>query len=312
VTTLGIDIGGTSIKMAVVREERVGWTGRSEPYKSPSSVQLVQVLERMIEALPADTKKADAVAACVPGMLDWRRMMVTASVNLPGVVGVLLGELIAASMGLPPRRVFGLTDMHATALDLYASRGLRGRLLVLAIGAGVGAAVYDEHGPLRVEGESPGHIGQCDVSLEGEPVIGPDGGAGSLEGYLGAEALLRRYGPRMGADLSFLTAQDVPLRALARAIRICHAIYCPEHVCLAGGIGIRLGHLLAPLKASIDANLTRVARPGWTLTAGDTDFHASRGAARFAAQEAARMARAISKASGTNRAAHSEPTERKE
>ena len=152
------------------------------------------------------------------------------------------------------------------------------------MGTGVGAAIVDSDDGskfLRVDGDSPGHLGQCDVSLEGEPVIGPDGGAGSLEGYLGVPALIERYGSAENA-LRDMQPTDPPVRALARIIRIAHAIYRPQHVTLAGGIGIRMGRLLPALQEQVNADLTRIAREDWTLTAGEHDYHAAVGAARLA------------------------------
>ena len=70
--------------------------------------------------------------------------------------------------------------------------------------------------------------------------------------------------------------------ALARTIRICHAIYRPQHVCLAGGIGIRIGRLLPDLRTLVERDLTRLAREGWTLSVGDHDFHAAIGVAKLA------------------------------
>ena len=82
--------------------------------------------------------------------------------------------------------------------------------------------------------------------------------------------------------MSKLTMADAPMRALARAIRIGHAIYRPHHVCLAGGIGNALAPLLVELQTAISLNLTCIARPNWTLTSGDSDFHAAIGAAKAA------------------------------
>jgi predicted NBD/HSP70 family sugar kinase len=141
--------------------------------------------------------------------------------------------------------------------------------------------VLDEGAPLHVEGASPGHIGQIDVSLDENPPIGPDGGSGSLEAYIGAAALSENYGsPR--EFIATATIDAAPLRALARAIRICHAIYRPHHIILAGGIGIALKPLIPQLKSMIDRHLTNIARENWTLTPADHDFHAALGAARLA------------------------------
>jgi hypothetical protein len=143
--------------------------------------------------------------------------------------------------------------------------------------------VLDEGVPLAVSGASPGHFGQLDVTLPDEPeVIGPDGGQGSLEGYLGVGALKKRYGVEdLEGVLPKLKAEDAPMRALARALRIAHAIYRPQHLILLGGIGTRLGHVVPGLKEAVGRNLTSVARPGWTLGAGDSDHHAAQGAAKM-------------------------------
>jgi hypothetical protein len=138
--------------------------------------------------------------------------------------------------------------------------------------------------PLDVEGGTPGHLGQIDVSIAGHDVTGPDGGAGGLEGYLGVGALKRVYGPDFSKAIAGFTGTEPPMLALVRSIRIAHAIYRPNHICLCGGIGIRLKNLLPALKQRVDRHLTSVARPDYTFTTGDDDFHAARGAAMLASR----------------------------
>ena len=278
-TTLGIDIGGSSVKAAARRDGQALWTGQSGRYTRPGRGELLAAIR---EAVGGRGGGVTRVGLCVPGLLDERKQRVALSVNVPGLVGVPLAGLVAEAVGGRVERLAVANDSNATAWDLYTVRKLTGRLLAIVIGTGVGAAVAGAGGLLFVDGESPGHLGQVDVSLEGEPVVGPDGGAGSLEGYVGSAALARRYAPEGGDAISRIRPGDPPLRALARAIRICHAVYRPHHVCLAGGTGIRMGHLLPGLRALVGADLTSVARPGWTLSTGDSDFHAAIGAAKLA------------------------------
>lgn len=274
---IGIDIGGSSVKAAALRDGTVEWTARSATYALPGRAQLDGAIAEVLIDLEGPP---DAVGVCVPGLLDASRSAVVHSVNVPGLAGVPLAELLARAD--PPRPPVVASDANAAAWDIYQSRHLSGRLLALVIGTGVGAAVVDESGILRVDGDSPGHLGQCDVSLGGEPVpVGPDGGAGSLEGYLGVPALAARFGSMENAFRD-MKVEDPPMQALARVMRIAHAIYRPRHVCLAGGVGIRLAHLLPELHAATSNRLTRIAHPDWTLTAGDSDFHAAIGAARLA------------------------------
>jgi predicted NBD/HSP70 family sugar kinase len=283
-TSLGIDVGGSSVKLALLRDGQTLWQAQSDTYSQPTREQLAAVI---LKAIAGRFEAAAAsVGICVPGTRDVARRTVIQSVNLPALNGLRLDDLVTESVGgTTPARVEIMTDANATGFDIYASQNLTGRLCSIALGTGIGLAVIDDGGvPLAVDGESPGHIGQMDVSIEGEPVIGPDGGAGSLEGYLGAPAIAKRYGPDMAKTLATLGPNDPPIQALARAIRICHAIFCPHHVALVGGIGIRMKHLLPVIRPLVEKDLTRIARPGWTLTCGTDEFHAARGVARFAAR----------------------------
>lgn len=277
---IGIDVGGTSVKAACLRDGEVVSTSQSGRYARPDARECSAAIA---EACRAIERPVDRIGLCVPGILDESKRRIVNSSNLPGLAGVELRDLVGAALGpdAPPPRV--INDAYATGFEIFASRQVRGRLLVVALGTGVGAAVLDDGKPLFVDGESPGHVGQFDVSVEGHAAIGPDEGRGSLEGYVGAQALARVYGQDAAEKIR---PQDAAFIALARALRICHAIYRPHHVCLAGGLGIRLGRLLPDLKSAVDDGLTNIARGDWMLTAADSDFHAARGAARIAAQDA--------------------------
>jgi predicted NBD/HSP70 family sugar kinase len=205
-------------------------------------------------------------------------------VNVPGLMNIVLDDLIAQAIGtgvVGNLRV--VNDAVATATDVIASHGLRGRVCAIALGTGVGMGVMDDGVPLYIDEVSPGHLGQVDCSIEGAPAFGPDGGAGSLEAYIGVPALLRNYGS-MDNFFASVTVDDPAIRALVRAIRICHAIYRPHHLVLVGGIGTRLKQWVPDIKRACEVNLSSIARKDWTLSAGDHDFHAALGAARIAVQ----------------------------
>jgi glucokinase len=278
---LGLDVGGTSLKAAILRDGAVEWQAQSNAYTRPDRAALIDC---MTQTLRGHAHGIAAAGICVPGILDAHRRTITMAVNVPGLVGVSLDDLVAPAVG---SRVFALhivNDAHAGAVDAVASLGLAGRVACIALGTGVGMSVLDDGRPLMIDGNSPGHIGQIDVSLDDDAPIGPDGGRGSLEGYIGVPALIERY----GSTQSFLDSprhDAPPLRALSRAIRIIHAIYRPAHVVLIGGIGIRLKHQLDDLTHSINTHLTTIARPGWQLHCGLHDFHAAVGAARLAMQQ---------------------------
>src|SRR5690606_22707507 len=194
------------------------------------------------DRMPGGRLSFDTVGLAVPGVLDNDRRHVVYSANVPSLNGHDLKRLVRAAGG--DGGFVATTDQVAAATDYAAARGMPAgqRLLAVSIGTGVGAAVLDFSAdrplgePLKVNGLSPGHIGQMDVSLDDDPPVGPDGGAGSLEAYLGAAALAGRVP-------ASLTADEPAVRALVRALRICHALYRPHEIALLGGVGIRLAHL---------------------------------------------------------------------
>jgi hypothetical protein len=279
------------VKAALMRDGVLLGQHAGQRYERPSLVILEQRIKEAVDAFRTDRTPGarfliDSVGLSVPGVLSDDRRHVTYSANVPALTEHELKWFALTAAG-PRARWTVTTDQVAAATDYaaqYDVRGfrIRGRLLAVSIGTGVGAAVLDfDEGhrlgrPLMVNGLSPGHVGQMDVSLDADPPVGPEGGAGSLEGYLGARALA-------GRDPAALAIDDPPIRALVRALRICHALYRPDEIALLGGFGIRLVHLSEALKARIDDRLTALARPGWRLGFGTDDFHAARGAARLAA-----------------------------
>jgi predicted NBD/HSP70 family sugar kinase len=281
--TLGIDIGGTSVKAAVLVDGQCLRTGQSDFYARPDAGLLKQAIRQAV----GDLNDADAIGLCVPGLMDEGRTIITYSVNVPGLINLPLTSLVPSAMAWSGTRATAIAnDAAATAYHIYHSRELSGRLLVLTLGTGVGGAVLDHGGRLLdVEGGTPGHLGQIDVSIPGHDVIGPDGGGGGLEGYIGVAALKRDHGSDVSAAIARFTGTEPAMFAMVRALRIAHAIYRPNHICIAGGIGTRLRHLLPNLRQMVDRNLTSVARKDYTLTCGEDDFHAARGAALLAAQK---------------------------
>jgi predicted NBD/HSP70 family sugar kinase len=276
---LGIDIGGTSVKAAVQIDGRWVRFGQSGFYVKPDADQLRRAIREAVGALDDA-----AIGLCVPGLMNAERNCVTLAVNVPGLIDLPLAELVPSALGWNGTRPTEIAnDAAAAAKDIYFARRLTGRLLVLTLGTGVGSVVLDDGGKLLdVEGGTCGHLGQIDVSIHGHDVIGPDGGGGGLEGYIGVAALRREYGQDVSKAIATFSGTEPAMLALVRTVRIAHAIYRPLHICLCGGVGIRLKPLLPTFKEMIDRDLTSVARRDCTFTCGDDDFHAARGAAMLA------------------------------
>jgi len=286
---LGVDIGGTSVKMALLDGYQIVGTSASDPYRRPDTQTLLAALSVAFERLERRPSAAAGVGLAAPGLFDESTCTITAAVNVPGLVGIPLRDLVSQATRLPAAPVVVLTDAHAAGLDVIASEvpTLTGRVAAISLGTGVGMCVLDDGMPLLLSGRSSGHLGQLDVTIyepNREPPVGPDGGRGSLEGYIGLPALVKRLGCTPESLVRDLQRDSVPLLALARAVRGVHAIYRPNHVRLLGGVGILLASFRNFLYGEISCDLTSVARSEWTLGFGSSRFHAASGAARAAAK----------------------------
>lgn len=274
-TNLGIDIGGTGVKVA--HQSAGVWSlGTSERYERPSREQLLRSLREAVARAQVKAPDITNVGLCVPGIPSSDGNRIDIAVNVPGLVGWDFADLVQEALGRKPERITRLIDADAAATDWLERHKLSGRTLVLVLGTGVGMCVLDDGAPLRITDGGSGHIGQIDVSLTNDAPIGPDGGRGGLEAYLGVRAILSQ-----GAIEQAFLADAPATLALARAIRIAHAIYRPDRVVMLGGIGIRIP-FLEPIDTAVRKHLTSIAKPGWQLLQGDDDHHAARGAARLA------------------------------
>jgi len=274
---VGIDIGGTAIKLAAVSPGHAPLCRTSAPYAQPGREALEQHLrtcwrELLAEVAPAAHAEM-AVGMCIAGPLGPDGTL-EAAANLPALVGVEIAAWAQGVLGLarPPRV---LTDALAAALGEREANPLPGRALYLALGAGVGGVVLDDGRPLLVTRGTPGHFGHMDVS-GGQPDAPATAaaGRGALEAYIGAEALRRA-----GVDLDAPAGLSHPallaaLAALARGLRILLALYRPDHIVLLGGVGLKLRPLLPQLEAEVRDRLTTAAAP-FTLACGRTGYFAA-------------------------------------
>src|SRR2546430_4245257 len=89
-TLLGIDIGGTSVKLAAIEDGRTLWTGQSPFYSRPTTQELIDAISAAADNRPKDIAVA---GLCVPGLYDKERRMITLSVNVPGLMNIVLDDL---------------------------------------------------------------------------------------------------------------------------------------------------------------------------------------------------------------------------
>jgi glucokinase len=186
---LGIDIGGTNTKLALVSE--AGRLLARDMIETRATDGVRRLFARIGEVLPTVIGPRRSIAGVgigCAGLVDTRSGTLRSAPNLPGWENTPVSRI--------GRQVFGVytyvdNDANAAAYGEYQRGcGRRSRLFVcITLGTGVGGGIVDRGELLRGSRNYAGEIGHMTVSERGPRC--KCGNRGCLEAYVGADALVR-------------------------------------------------------------------------------------------------------------------------
>jgi glucokinase len=193
---VGVDVGGTSIKIGIVDD-----AGRTLAYTSfptegerdaADAIQRIQAATLSLLAasgLPA--QEVAAVGLGTPGPMDIKRGYILDPTNIPGWRHFPIREALAKALGKP---VTYANDANAAAYGEYWVGSGRNypSLVMITLGTGVGGGIII--GDLSVEGENShgSEIGHIAVDYGPDARMCPCGQPGHLEAYASATAVIAR------------------------------------------------------------------------------------------------------------------------
>ncbi len=244
---LGIDVGGTYAKLALVtpkgrvlRAEQIP----TEPRRGPGD---------FVRRVKAATKGWGhrRVGIALAGGVDHAKGTLLFVPNLPGWIGY------------PFKKAFGLptvVENDANAAAWAAARGRRSAIVV-TLGTGVGGGIICDGKLWRGATGSAGEIGHMVIAVGGEPC--GCGRFGCLEAYCGTAGIQRLAGRRVtpkeladAARAGDASAQAIWERVgtkLGEGIANLVLIYDPEAVYILGGVARAGDLLLKPARRVLDS-----------------------------------------------------------
>lgn len=186
--TVGVDLGGTKIQAAAVRDEDVAGTFRVPTPQSGAAevaAAIVEAAKQAVTEAGATVGDVTGVGIGAPGTIDTAAGTVSTSPNLPGFQGnenVPLGEMVSKGLGGTPVKLDN--DVRVAILGEWkrgAGRGYR-NLLGVWVGTGVGGGLILDGKLFQGQGAA-GEIGHTIVKPGGR--VCSDGRKGHLEAYAG-------------------------------------------------------------------------------------------------------------------------------
>jgi len=257
-THLGLDLGGTNIKAALV--ERCGGDVRvvaTEACPTAASEGPDAVLERVVALASRLTSGFVTAGLALPGHFDAASGTGTLLPNLLGDwVGRPIGGPVGSALGMPVALVNDVRALTLAELRLGAGRGASD-LVCVALGTGVGGGVAIG-GRLHLGLGHAGEIGHTTVDPDG-PLCGC-GNRGCLDRMASAESIAAAAGAptvaeaaaaaRAGdpvARAAFARAGEYVGRALAGAV----VLLWPERIVVGGGVADAGDALFEPLRTEL-------------------------------------------------------------
>ena len=307
---IGIDIGGTSVKMVLVDAK-----GALHGFRSFRTGSSAQAIERGIVdsagALLASRRggrhSLRGVGIGAPGQIDTGRGIIISSPNIPAWVRYPIATRVSALLGAPAAIENDATVAVMGEQWLGHGRSYR-NWIMLTLGTGIGGGAVIDNAIYLGRSGSATEFGHTSIDYRGRPC--PCGGRGCLERYAAAPAVVRlaRRGLRTHPESSLHGLMQVePLSAallhqaarggdrfamdifkttgdfLGIGIAAFVNIFNPEAVVIGGGLS-RAHRFFMP---SLRTALARHALPAFRA---GVRFHMARDVVRGAALGAAKLA----------------------
>ena len=278
---IGIDIGETRVEvelfdLAMTVRAKIGY--RLDPGQREVNLVVERVLAGLDAVLAVSGVAATAVLGVgvgVPGIVE-EGPEVLVHCQAYGWEAAPLERLLRAGTDLPLRFENCAKTLGQAELWFGAGRGAQHAVVAL-IGSGVGAALISGGSTYRGATSSAGEWGHTRVMVGGRTCR--CGSAGCLEAYVGAEAILERYGQRVpgeGEESALAALIDAAgTQAFAAQIMDETAMYLgaglanlvnlfnPERIVLGGWAGLLLGEWLPAIR---DAARSRSLRQPFAAT----------------------------------------------
>ena len=285
---IGVDLGGTAIKLGCFQPDGTLVAERQVPTPQPSTPEAVVVAMAAAIADLDPQHHVKTIGVGTPGPADAQGRIARVAINLAGWQDVPLADWLESQT---QRSVIIANDANCAGLGeawLGSGRSFQD-LILLTLGTGVGGAII-------LKGEL--FVGRDGTAAElGLITLNPDGPAcnsgnqGSLEQYGSIQAIERRTGMEpalLGAraqagDPEAIAFWQAYGRDLAAGIASLVYVLTPEAVIIGGGISASAPFFLPALEAELQRRVLPSSRQGLQLRVAELGNRAGMvGAAKLA------------------------------
>lgn len=189
---IGIDVGGTNVKIALVDEKGSIIYSNSVPTRAEMGYEYtVNNIKQAIKDLMNESKCTDiaGIGFDFPGQIDYKNGIVRLAPNIPGWINVPIAEIIENEFKIPTKID---NDVHCAALgELKFGAGKDcENFICMTVGTGIGSGIVINGKLVRGVSNAAGELGHIKLEMNGGPLCGC-GDYGCLEAFASGPSIVK-------------------------------------------------------------------------------------------------------------------------
>lgn len=190
---IGIDVGGTNVKIALVDNKGKIIYSNSIPTRAEMGYEytinnMKEAITELIKETKSDPKNIESIGFGFPGQIDYQKGIVRLAPNIPGWVDVPIAEIMEKEFGIPTRVDNDVRCAALGELNYGAGQGCD-NLICITVGTGIGSGLVINGKLVRGASNAAGEIGHIKLDMNGGPLCGC-GDRGCLEAFASGPSIV--------------------------------------------------------------------------------------------------------------------------
>lgn len=190
---IGIDVGGTNIKIALVDENgKIIYSNSVPTYANMGYEYTVNNIKQSIRDLMKETNTTEqdieGIGFDFPGQVDYKTGVVKLAPNIPGWVNVPIAHMIEEEFHIPTRIDNDVRCAALGELKFGAGKGCE-NFVCITVGTGIGSGIVINGQLVRGAANAAGEIGHIKLQMKDGPLCGC-GDTGCLEAFASGPSIV--------------------------------------------------------------------------------------------------------------------------
>ena len=190
---IGVDVGGTNVKIALVDKEGGIVYSNTTPTRAEMGYEytisnIKQAINDLMKETKTDKNSIEGIGFGFPGQIDCNEGVVRVLPNIPGWINVPVAKIMEKEFGIPTKVD---NDVRCAALGELAFGAGKGcqNLICITVGTGIGSGLIVNGKLVRGADNAAGEIGHIKLQMHNGPICGC-GDSGCLEAFASGPSII--------------------------------------------------------------------------------------------------------------------------